>query len=137
MLAIALVLPSCGGGESLADFKKGGPPPPPKCIERWNADQSALELGKHFYSPGHDSRAGHVDRLEAPNSGQRNQCLAVFAARESDREYGTIGMFTNPAGWVPITDLPVESEQERLEVQRLGSLKANVQLREDGSIAPF
>jgi len=136
-LAIAVALAGCGG-EGEVSFKEGGPPPPPQCIERWNADQAALELGKHFYSPGHDLRAAHVARINLPNAGLRNACLVVAAARESDSEYGTIGQFsTAGAGWLLINQLPVASQQERLEVQRRGSQQANAELREDGSIAPF
>jgi hypothetical protein len=135
--ALVVALGGCGGS-SLAPFTKGGPPPPPDCIKKWNADQQALGLGKHFYAQGHDSRAAHVVNLDIEGGSLKNSCLVVMAARDSDREYGTIGMFTDQTGhWELISYLPLDSEQKLLEIQATGSKQANSELKDDGSIAPF
>jgi hypothetical protein len=136
-VALAVAVAGCGGSD-LAPYTKAGPPPPPDCIKQWNADQQALDLGKHFYSQGHDSRAAHVVNLDIEGSAVKKGCLVVMAARNNDREYGTIGMYTDPTGaWQIISNLPVESEQKLLEIQATGSKQANSELRDDGSIAPF
>jgi hypothetical protein len=128
----------CGGGGEAVGFKRGGPPAPARCVKLWNADPTALELGKHFYSPGHDSRAAHVSIINVPEAGLRNQCLVVAAAREDDREFGTIGQFSSPGGgWQLINYIPDQSQEERLKIQRSGRERANAELRSDGTIAPF
>jgi hypothetical protein len=135
--ALAVALSACGGS-SLAPFTKGGPPPPPDCIKKWNADEQARSLGKHFYSQGHDSRAAHVVNLDIKGQAETKGCLVVAAARDSDREYGTIGMFTDQTGaWQLISYLPLGSEQKLLDIQKTGSTQANAELNEDGSLAPF
>jgi hypothetical protein len=70
----------------------------------------------------------------------------VFAAPESDREYGTLGEFSTAStaengpvasGWQYISNFPVESQKERIELQRRGAERANVALGEDGELAPL
>jgi hypothetical protein len=136
-IALAVAVAGCGGS-SLAPYTKGGPAPPEDCIKKWNADEQALSLGKHFYAQGHDSRAAHVVNLDIEGTNVKEGCLVVMAARDSDREYGTIGMFTDQTGvWQLISDLPLPSEQKLLEIQATGSKQANCELKDDGSIAPF
>ena len=144
----ALSLVACGGGSSQASFKKSGPPPPQQCLERWNGDEEALAAGKHAYSPGHDSRAARVTLENLPAQQLKNVCMVIFAASRSDREYGILGNYstapkqtTDVSGlvesvWQPITYLPVDSEQERLQRQRSGEM-ANSGLSEDGKLAPL
>jgi hypothetical protein len=147
VFAAAALLASGGcGGDKAVSFKKGGPPAPKKCLERWNADQAAVSFGQHAYAPGHDSRAGHVFIVNRPRLGLRNACVVVFAASESDREYGTLGEFSTAStaengpvasGWQYISNFPVESQKERIELQRRGAERANVALGEDGELAPL
>lgn len=144
----ALSLAACGGGSGQASFKKSGPPPPPQCLERWNSDEEALAAGKHAYSTGHDSRAARVTLEDLPQQQLKNVCLVVFAASPSDREYGILGNYsatskqtTDSSGlvesvWQPITYLPVNSEQQRIERQRSGEM-ANSSLSKDGRLAPL
>jgi hypothetical protein len=147
-IAIALLAAGCGGGSSTVGFKKAGPPAPQECIDRFNADESARAAGRHFYSPGHDSRAGHAFFAIDPERGRTDICVVVFAARESDREYGTIGAFGGPpmppsdadfgsgeGAWRYTTEFSFTSEKERLAVQKQGAEQANVALHRDGTIA--
>ncbi len=144
----ALSLVACGGGSSQASFKKSGPPPPPQCLERWNANEEALAAGQHAYSTGHDSRAARVTLENLPQQQLKNVCMVIFAASRSDREYGILGNYSTASKptrdstglfvsvWQPITDLPVDSEQERLQRQRSGEM-ANSGLSKDGKLAPL
>jgi hypothetical protein len=144
----ALLLVACGGGSSQAAFKKSGPPPPQQCLERWNSDEEALAAGKHAYSPGHDSRAARVTLEDLPQEQLENVCMVIFAASRSDREYGILGNYSTAAKptrdssgliqgvWQPITYLPVNSEQERLQRQRSGEM-ANSGLSQDGKLEPL
>ncbi len=138
-MAIVLAVSVVGcGGSSVPQFTRAGPPPPPDCIKKWNADQQARGYGRHFYSQGHDARAAHVVNLDIEGTALKKGCLAVAAARDSDREYGTLGMFTDQTGaWQLISDLPLGSEQKLLEIQATGSDQANSELKDDGSLAPF
>jgi hypothetical protein len=143
---VTLLAAGCGGGE-VVSFKKGGPPAPKECIERWNADQTAVALGKHAYSPGHDSRAGRVFFVDEPGRDMRDACVTVFAASESDREYGSLGGYSSETRnvnsgrlerrWRLITFFPTASQDERLILQRSGGERANVALEESGTLAPF
>jgi hypothetical protein len=145
-LAAALLLFGCGG-EGTAAFKKAGPPAPKRCIKRWNQDETALGFGRHAYFPGHDSRAGHVFAVRDPKQGLSDACVVVFAAKDSDREYGTLGWFSsspNPsqtalpeATWQVISYYPADSEMQRIKLQRTGAEQANVALTKDGTIAPL
>jgi hypothetical protein len=147
VFATAALLASGGcGGEEAVNFKKGGPPAPRKCLERWNADQAAVSFGQHAYGPDHDSRAGRVFFVNRPRLGLPNACVVVFAASESDREYGTLGEFSTErrtgngpmaSGWQFISRFPVESQKERFELQRSGAERANVALGEGGELAPL
>jgi hypothetical protein len=133
-----------GGGNEMVAFKKGGPPAPKQCIERWNGDRTALELGKHAYSPGHDSRAGRVFFVDEPRRELTEACVAVFAASESDLEYGTLGGFNAATRnlnsgqlerrWRQLTFYPARSPDQRVELQRSGAERANVALEESGRI---
>jgi hypothetical protein len=140
-----MLVAGCGSGSSTVAFEKAGPPAPMECVDRWNADETALAEGQHFYSPGHDSRAGHAFLVNDPKRGLADTCVVIFAARESDREYGTIGAFGGPPtpgsdefgseSWRYTTEYPVASQKERIALQKQGSEQANVALREDGTIA--
>jgi hypothetical protein len=144
--AAALLALGCGGGESAVAFKKGGPPAPKKCLERWNADGSARAFGQHAYAPGHDSRAGHAFLVNDRERQLVDTCVVVFAASKSDREFGTLGAFSGKAqqeeaeggfpadSWPYITNYPVESEKERVDLQLTGAEQANVALHRDGKI---
>jgi hypothetical protein len=145
--AAALLVLGCGGEETTG-FKKGGPPPPKRCLERWNRDEGALSFGRHAYSPGHDSRAGRVFAVKDPKRGLSDACVVVFAAKDSDREYGTLGWFNASRGsgtqtalpqpeWEVIGSLPVETQKQRIELQRSGAERANVALSKDGSLTPL
>ncbi len=146
-LVALLVAAGCGGDSGEASFKKAGPPPPPKCLERWNEDEIAAQFGRHAYSPGHDSRAARVTLLNEPAQGVEDACLVMFAASESDREYGTLGQFHTPqkadpsglveGGWQQVTMLPVDTPQERIALQASGSEKANAALDGDGKLSPL
>lgn len=146
LAATALLASGCGGGDTAVSFKKAGPPAPKKCVERWNRDDDALSAGRHAFSAGHDSRAGRVFHVNEPERDLVNACFVVFAANESDREYGTLGMFSSETrsisglpqtGWRYITLLPVESEQERHGLQRSGAERANVALDKSGKVEPL
>ena len=148
LAAIVLALVACGNGSSQAAFNKSGPPPPQQCLQRWNSDEEALAAGKHAYSPGHDSRAARVTLEDLPQEQLENVCMVIFAASRSDREYGILGNYSAAAKpsrdssgliqavWQPITYLPVNSEQERLERQRSGEM-ANSGLSQDGKLEPL
>jgi hypothetical protein len=145
---LAAIAPGCGGGSSTVAFKKGGAAAPPKCLKRWNDDPEALADGKHAYSPGHDSRAGHLFGIDKPEEGLKDACVAVFAADESDREFGILGWYSvapgktaeglvEGGGWDVITYYPVSSQEERIALQKKGADEANVSLGEDGKLAPL
>jgi hypothetical protein len=140
LVALAALLGSCGGGgggDSIVSFTKAGPPPPKRCLELWNSDQSAKDFGKHAYSQGHDSRAARVTNFNDPDIGVVRQCMVVFAAKDTDREYGTLGEFSSPGGgWQLITYLALPSQQQRIDLQDSGS-EANAELREDGTLVAF
>jgi hypothetical protein len=138
VILIAPLFSGCSGnGEATVPFKKGGPPPPARCIKLYNKDETALPLGKHAYSPGHGSRAARITAVNEPKYGLARQCLVIYADAESDREYGTLGEFSTDAGWLPMTDYPVSSEQERIALQRSGAESANAKLSPDGTLSPF
>lgn len=145
-VGVALLAWGCGAdGRPAVTFKKGGPPAPRKCIERWNADSMAISFGQHAYSPGHDSRAGHAFLRNERKRGFEDTCAVVFAASESDREYGTLGAYGGPPPtvdsaapaptWQWITNYPVESQKQRIQLQRSGAEQANVALMKTGKIA--
>jgi hypothetical protein len=146
LVLVALLAAGCGGAEGVS-FKRGGPPAPKKCIERWNADRTSIALGKHAYSNGHDSRAGRLFFVDEPERDLKEACVAVFAASESDREYGTLGGYISETRnvnsgrlerrWRLITFYPVASQDERIALQRSGAEQANVALEESGEIKPF
>jgi hypothetical protein len=147
---MTLVAAACGDegtdGETVS-FKKGGPPAPRTCVDRWNADQGALAFGRHAYLPGHNSRAGRVFSIDEPRRNLKNGCVVVFAAAESDREYGTVGWFDTEAGsantgaqgegWRVISLLPGQTQEQLIALQRSAAEQANVALDESGAIAPF
>jgi hypothetical protein len=138
VLMVALAA-GCGGGggeEVTVPFKKAGPPPPASCIERYNEDTSALELGKHAYSLRHGSRAARVFQVNKPAHGG-NLCVVVYADVESDREYGTLGQFNFGNQWLLLTEYAVRSERERLDLQRTGAERANAKLNSDGTLSSF
>jgi hypothetical protein len=129
---------SGGGGEVAVPFKKAGPPPPARCLERYNKDSSALALGKHAYSRGHNARSARVTSVNEPENFIKHECLVVYADDENDRrEYGTLGQFSSANGWLSITDFPVKSEKERIALQRTGAERANAKLNPDGTLSRF
>jgi hypothetical protein len=135
-VGIALAAVSACGGAGTASFKKGGPPAPPACLQRYNKNSSALSLGKHAYSLSHGSRAARVFHGK-PSAGLGKECVVVYADVESDREYGTLAQFSYGKQWLNLIEYPVQSERERLEIQRSGAESANVKLHKDGTITPF
>lgn len=132
LIAGAVVLPfGCGDNDGVA-FEKGGPPAPRSCLERWNADQSATEFGKHSYL-SHNARAAQVFRV-AEREGQRPRgCAVVFAVSESDREYGTVGEVNFSADWELMNSFPVLGDPA--EVQRSAASNANAKVSSDGRLA--
>jgi hypothetical protein len=138
LLVLMTALPAgcSGGGEATVPFKKAGPPPPTSCIEGYNENTTALELGKHAYSLRHGSRAARVFQVNRPAHGG-NLCVIVYADVERDREYGTLGQFSFGSQWLPITEYPVRSERERLDLQRTGAERANAKLNSDGTLSRF
>jgi hypothetical protein len=144
--ALPVGLAGCGGDGGAASLERAGPPAPSTCLERWNGDEAALGFGKHAYSPGHDSRGGRAFIVDDPDKGLEDTCVVVFAASESDREYGILGWFSKSertagepvqGGWEVISYYPVESQQERIDLQRTGAEKANVALAADGKVTPL
>jgi hypothetical protein len=123
-------------GEDTSTFRKGGPPAPPECVKRYNDNPDAHRLGQHAYGQGHESRAAHVFRITDPENGLRQRCAVIFAAAQSDREYGLLGAIDYPGGWNYTTELRATPEK-RVEIQKLGAEQANVALESDGKIAPF
>jgi hypothetical protein len=137
VLACCVALAGCSGnGAATVPFKRGGPPPPPSCIERYNGDETALSFGKHAYSLRHGSRAARVFTVFKPAHGGL-WCVVVYADVESDREFGTLGQFGVGNQWTPLTEYPVRSEKERLDLQRTGAERANSKLNEDGTLTAF
>jgi hypothetical protein len=139
LLAVAVGLASllgCGSAGTVP-FKKSGSPPPADCLKRYNSDPNARVLGKHAYSLSHGSRAARVFQLNKPAYGLRNECAVVYADVESDREYGTLGQFSNRKVWLLISDYPERSERDRIALQRSAAESANVKLNKDGTLTPF
>ena len=132
VLAVLLVT---GCGDS-AGFKKSGQPPPRECVKRYNDNPAAIALGLHAYGGGHDSRAAHVFRITDEQNGLEESCAVIFAASDSDREYGLLGAVDYPSGWDYTTQLQV-TPQKRAEIQRLGAEQANVALESDGTLSTF
>jgi hypothetical protein len=135
LAAAALLVSGCGEGAS-AGFTKGGPPAPAECVKDYNDDPSALTLGSHAYGTTHESRAAHVFRITSEENGLKESCAVIFAAADSDREYGILGAIEYPTGWDYTTQLSVTT-QKRNEIQRLGAEQANVALESDGSLSAF
>ena len=136
LLALAAVLiTGCGDGAS-AGFKKSGPPAPKECVKRFNGNPQALALGSHASGEGHNSKAAHVFRITDAENGLDQSCAVIFAAADSDREYGTLGAIEFPGGWDYTTQLRVTPDR-RAEIQRLGAEQANVALDSDGGLSPF
>jgi hypothetical protein len=133
LLVGVLLVTGCGGGPG---FKKSGPPPPSECLKRYNENPAATALGAHAYGGGHNSRAAHVFRITDEQNGLEKSCAVIFAAADSDREYGLLGAIDYPVGWDYTTQLQVTPEK-RAEIQRLGAEQANVALEPDGSLAAF
>jgi hypothetical protein len=118
-------------------FKKGGSPADPQCIRRYNASPVAVSGGAHAYTPGHDSRAGHVFRITKREVPLVRSCAVIFATRDSDREYGILGEIEFlTAGWDGLANLSV-TPTERAQIQRKGAEEANVALKPDGTIVPL
>jgi hypothetical protein len=133
-----LAVAGCGGGgDEAVSFKKAGPPAPSKCIEKHNNDPTALELAKHAYSTGHNSRSARVFLVDKPEQGLPNSCVVIYADKETDREYGTLGQFQEGLGWTLITYYPVATQKERLALQRSGAEQSNAALSEDGKLTPL
>jgi hypothetical protein len=130
------LLSGCGGTDTVA-FKKAGPPPPAKCLKSYNRDPTAVQLGRHAYSPSHGSRAARVTTLNKPEYLLKDECLVIYADREGDREYGTLGQFTTNAGWTSMIDFPLRSEKQRIALQRTGAEAANAKLNSDGTLSSF
>ena len=126
----------CSGEAATVPFKKGGPPPPAGCLERYNKDETATTLGKHAYSLRHGSRAARVFSVYRPAHGG-HLCFVVYADVESDREYGTLGQFSFGSQWLLMTEYAVQSEKERLAIQRTGAERANAKLNSDGTLSSF
>jgi hypothetical protein len=146
LLGALFAAAGCGGSEGSPRLIKGGPPAPAKCLERWNGDETALGFGRHAYSTGHDSRGGRVFAVDDRDRGLEDACVVVFAASESDREFGILGWFSNRertedgvfgGGWEVISYYPAESQRERIELQKTGAERANVALGEDGKLTPL
>jgi hypothetical protein len=138
VVVAVFVVSGCGGGGSQAvPFKKAGPPPPEKCLERHNNDPTALELAKHAYSPGHNSRSARVFAVNKPEQGLADACVVIYADAESDREYTTLGQFTEGPEWTIITYYPLPTQKERIALQKSGAEQSNAQLTEDGKLRPF
>jgi hypothetical protein len=85
--------------------------------------------------------------VDEPRRDLNEACVVVFAASESDREYGTLGWFSvearNVEGgarkrpWQLITLLPGQTQDQLIELQRSGAQRANIALEESGEITPF
>jgi hypothetical protein len=138
LLVCAGLLSGCGGGSggSTVEFRRAGPPPPEECLKKFNESPGALQAGAHTYRTGHESRAAHVLRMTDSKIRVPNGCVVVFAARESDREYGILGLVELQTGWGSMAYLSL-TPKERAALQKKGVEQANAQLREDGTIAPF
>ena len=136
MLAVASLVGTGCGDDASGGFEKGGAPAPRECVERYNENPGAHALGTHAYGTGHDSRAAHVFRITDSENGLERSCAVIFAAMDSDREYGTLGAIEYPSGWDYTTRLRVTPDR-RAEIQRLGAEQANVALESDGTLSGF
>ena len=146
-MLVGAALLTAGCGSEAVSYKKAGPPAPKKCLDRFNADPTALSFGRHAHGPGHDSRAGHVFFVNKPRIGLVNTCVVVFAASESDREYGILGEFSSEIRsietgllsrpWQYINVYPGATQQEKIALQRTGAEQANVALDKHGKITPL
>lgn len=135
LAATVICVAGCGDGGG-AGFEKSGSPPPRECVKRYNENPAATRLGLHAYAPGHESRAAHVFRITSPENGLERSCAVIFAARDSDREYGVLGAIDYTGGWDYTTQLSA-TPAKRAEIQRLGSEQANVALGSDGTLSLF
>jgi hypothetical protein len=134
---LALLFGCGGSAETTVGFKRAGPPPPQACVKKFNESPTAIAAGSHAYSPGHDSRAGHVFKMTDRSVPLLNSCVVVFAAKDSDREYGILGEVDFlTAGWDGMANLSL-TPAERAALQRKGAEQANIELREDGTIVPL
>jgi len=139
LATLALILAGCGGGEGGAAFKKGGTPAPRDCLQGWNDSQRAPDLGKHFYLT-HQVRGGQLFHFTQKPLGFVDRCVAFFAVKSNDYEFGIVGAADFPGGgweYVSQTTFPQERPEDLPNMQRRAAQQANVKVGPDGKLTPL
>lgn len=134
-LGVAVLLVLLGGspgeGEEVAAAD-------PDCVERWNDDPAALQIGRHQYG-SHGYSSLEVLRLTedgtAESDGESGVCTLVFPAQALDPEPPAAALAYLQGSWVPLSALPTVSEIRLAELQSKAFTATNATMAEDGTIA--
>ncbi|UJA18873.1 hypothetical protein HJD18_00740 [Thermoleophilia bacterium SCSIO 60948] len=133
-LGVAALLVALGGsggdGEEVAAAD-------PACVERWNDDPAALQIGRHQYG-SHGYTSLEVVRLSedgtAEAEGGEGVCTLVFPAQALDPEPPAAALAYLQGSWVPLSALPTVSEIRLAELQSDAFTATNATMDAEGRI---
>jgi hypothetical protein len=129
-VAVLVVVLAGGGGAS-----EGGDADA-RCLEAWNADQTAVGYGQHqFNGHGYDRvQVLRVDDSGAPTEDDDGLCAVVFAAGQLDPEPGARAQVLLKGTWTGLEALSGTNNRTIGELQSDAVAEANASLTTDGRL---
>lgn len=136
LAAVTAAVLIAGGGEGGREFAVA----PERCVEGWNTDPPAVDLGQHQFS-GHGYYYVQVTTLTADGAAVASPdepgaaCALLFAAPTLSSEPSSAAMIQRGAGWRPLSGL---QPPERLAALQSRAQSAyNAKLSDSGVVIPL
>ena len=130
------VLLAGGGREGEGTFAAD-----PECVEAWNEDPEALELGRHQLGFHRYTRAQvlRVSSAGLPVSTYEAEglCAVAFAGSQLDSEYGAAVRALDGGYWRALEAVAAVTPDQLAELQAQAQVQPNASLGEDGRVSPL
>ncbi len=132
LLAVLLVGGGAGEGAIAADAE---------CVDAWNEDPEALELGRHQLG-FHGYTQVQVVRVSSEGvpvaAGEAGGlCAVAFAGSQLDSEYGAAVRVLEGGYWRSLEAIAVVTPDQLAELQAQAQAQPNASLADDGRLTPL